>query len=607
MKNHTIPNHIDLKICLWHNFEMSKFPLYALSGYNKGLGIFYKRFVAGKAMGIIMNNLKFVITYFHNNMKIVSNLAENEHYKMEYEADDNHFRAKIVPKTEIELFRADVVFDYKFPDFSKFFGNGYQAWTTSKEYSSGEKMQDIMPIAAGRLRNVAGISADTRFVEFPKNAGEFYSHTYTYVKNENTFDFFGSLTEKQGFTVIYADMNKNTITFSKDVEGVTTADAYELFDMVMYSGSYDEVFDKYFSEMGLKKPRIDHMSGYTSWYNYFQKIDENIIIRDLNALDRFKEKVSIFQIDDGYETFVGDWLDYNPKKFPKGMNYIADEIHKKGYNAGIWLAPFNLQIKSRTYKEHPDWVIKENGRPQLGVFGWGGAYTMDIYNAEAREYIRHFFDVILNRWGYDMVKLDFLYSQCLTPRNNKSRGTIMCESMAFLRECCGDKLILGCGVPLGASFGYVDACRISCDVDLNYGGIYYNKLHVNNEIPSAQNAINNAVFRRHLNGRAFCNDPDVFFLRYSNLKFTMEQKLLLAGINHLLGGVLFVSDNAQEYKPHDVSNAFKFFSKPDVKILSADQCEDDFTIHCVLDGREQTLQFNIKTGKSNIKQLLDLK
>ena len=54
MKNHTISNYIDLKICLWHNFEMSEFPLYALSGYNKVLGIFYKRFVAGKAMGIIM-------------------------------------------------------------------------------------------------------------------------------------------------------------------------------------------------------------------------------------------------------------------------------------------------------------------------------------------------------------------------------------------------------------------------------------------------------------------------------------------------------------------------------------------------------------------------
>lgn len=554
-----------------------------------------------------MENLKFRITYFYKGLKIVSNLFENEHYKMEYELGENSFCAKIVPKTEITLFRTDAVFDYKFADFSKFFSNGYQAWTTSKEYSAGEKMQDIMAIAAGRLRNIAGISADTRFVEFPKNAGEFYSHTYTYVKKDDEFDFFGSLTEKQGFTVIYADMNNNTLTFSKDVEGVTAADEYELFDMVMLSGSYDEVFDFYFDAMGLAKPRIDHMSGYTSWYNYFQKIDENIIMRDLNALDKLSDSVSIFQIDDGYETFVGDWLDYNPKKFPKGMSYIADEIHKKGYNAGIWLAPFNLQRKSRMYKEHPDWVIRENGRPQLGVFGWGGAYTMDIYNSEARAYIRHFFDVILNRWGYDMVKLDFLYSQCLIPRNNKARGTIMCEAMAFLRECCGDKLILGCGVPLGAAFGYVDACRISCDVDLKYDGRFYNAMHVNNEIPSAQNAINNAIFRRHLNGRAFCSDPDVFFLRYSNLKFNMEQKLLLAGINHLFGSVLFVSDNAYEYKPNDIVNAAKFFSAPDVKILSADQNENDFTINCVLNGKKQTINFNIKSGESNIKQALNLK
>lgn len=116
-----------------------------------------------------------------------------------------------------------------------------------------------------------------------------------------------------------------------------------------------------------------------------------------------------------------------------------------------------------------------------------------------------------------------------------------------MRECVEDKIILGCGVPLGPAFGVVDACRISCDVDLTYGGKFYNSMSINNELPSAQNAINNSMFRRHLNGRAFLNDPDVFFLRDHNLKFTWEQKLLLAKINNLFGRVLFVSDNAEEY------------------------------------------------------------
>ena len=219
--------------------------------------------------------------------------------------------------------------------------------------------------------------------------------------------------------------------------------------------------------------------------------------------------------------------------------------------------------------------------------------------------MKHFFDVVLNGWGYDMVKLDFLYSQCMYPRYGKSRGQIMREAMAFLRECCGDKLILGCGVHHGASFGLIDACRISCDVDLKYGGKFYNKLHVNNEIPSAQNAITNAIFRRHLDGRAFCSDPDVFFLRYSNLDFTREQKLLLAGINHIFGNVLFVSDNAEEYTDSDIEVVKKAFSKSDVKVLSAGYVSgDDIEIRLLKDGAEQTLAFNMKTGRSNIAEIL---
>ncbi len=552
-----------------------------------------------------MKNLKFTVTYFENGIKKSASVQENDLYKIDYSLSDNSFKAKILPKKEISLYRIDVKFDYKFEDNSKFYCNGYQAWTTSREMAKSEKMKDVIFIAVNqKLKNLAGVSGDSRFVKVPKNAGEFYSHTYTYIRNGENVDLFGSLTERQGFTVIYGDMNNNTLTFSKDVEGVTVKDEYDLFDMFMTSGNYNQTFDDYFSQMGLKKPRIDRMSGYTSWYNYFQEIDEKIIIRDLNAMDKFKESVTVFQIDDGYETFVGDWLDPNPSKFPKGMKYVAEEIHKKGYKAGIWLAPFSLQKASRMFKEHKDWVICENGKPLKSVVAWGGAYAMDIYNKDAREYIKHFFDVILNDWGYDMVKLDFLYSQCILPRNNKSRGTIMCEAMEFLRECCGDKIILGCGVPLGAAFGYVDACRISCDVDLTYKGKYYNFFHVNNEVPSAQNAINNSIYRRHLDGRAFLNDPDVFFLRYSNLKFSMEQKKLLGEINHLFGNVLFVSDNAEEYKESDTELVKKFFASPTLFAENVERNGEDFEIILNDGSSRKKLNFNLKTGAGNIEEII---
>jgi len=557
-----------------------------------------------------MKVLSTEFTYFCGGIKYIDRSQDNANFKLEYDITENSIKARVTAKKTLTMHRADLDFEYVFKEGDKFFGNGYQSWTTSREYTSVDKMQPIIPIAKGRLENLAGISADTRFVQFPKDAGCFLSHCYTYIKSGKDVTLIGSMTERQGFTVIYADMLLNRLTLSKDVEGVTlnAGESYELFDVVIIKGTYDGVFDAYFKAMGVKKPKVEHMSGYTSWYNYFQKIDEKIILRDLNALDTVKDSVSIFQVDDGYETFVGDWTDDNPKKFPKGMKFIADEIHKKGYLAGIWIAPFSVQIKSETYKNHPDWVVKyDNGKPILGVVAWGGAYTLDLYNDEARSYIKSFFDTVLYDWGYDMVKLDFLYSQCMYPRNNKSRGTIMCEAMDFLRECCGDKLILGCGVPLGAAFGRVDACRISCDVDLKYEGKFYNKLGVNNEIPSAQNAIKNSIFRRHLDGRVFCNDPDVFFFRYSNLAFTTEQKVLLATINHIFGNVLFVSDNIEEYKGVDIDALRKVFKKSEFKVIDANYVSDsDIVIDLIKDGKETQLRFNLATGKSNVEDVIGI-
>ena len=553
-------------------------------------------------------NTEFI--YEANGLRYTDRSQNSDNFAFTCEITDTSIRASVTAKKPLTMKRADLDFSYPFKVGDKFFGNGYQSWTTSREYSAADKMKPITPIAKGRLKYLAGISADTRFVDFPTRAGSFVSHCYTYIKSEDGVTLLGSLTERQGFTVFYAHMPENHLTVSKDVEGVTlqAGETYDLFDVVIVKGTYNEVFDAYFKAMGVKKPVVEHMSGYTSWYNYFQKIDEKIILRDLNALDTVKDSVSVFQVDDGYETFVGDWTDKNPAKFPRGMKFIADSIHDKGYLAGIWIAPFSVQIKSQTYKKHPDWVVKyPNGKPILGVVAWGGAYTLDIYNEDARAYIKSFFDTVLCDWGYDMVKLDFLYSQCMYPRNNKARGTIMCEAMDFLRECCGDKLILGCGVPLGAAFGRVDACRISCDVDLIYGGKFYNKLGVNNEIPSAQNAIINSVFRRHLDGRVFCNDPDVFFFRYSNLGFNTEQKVLLAAINHICGNVLFVSDNAEEYKGVDVDALRTVFAKSTFKVLDANYVSaDDIVIDLEKDGKRMQLRFNLKTGKSNVEDIIGI-
>ena len=526
--------------------------------------------------------------------------------------DESGVKLTLIPSRPITLISASLEFWHEYEKNEKFFVNGYQSWTTSGEMSAEDIYRGTTPLAGVTkyTKDMAITSGDYAFTRYEPRPGFFHSFTYTYLRRGDEFELFGSLSERNGYTVFYSDMEKHIFSVEKDVEGLTISEPYEMFDIVRFVGGYDEVFDKYFAAMNLPaKKRIDRLTGYTSWYNYFQKIDENIILRDLKGLSRARESVNIFQIDDGYEPFVGDWLDYNGRDFPNGMKTIADAVHREGYLAGIWLAPFNVQRgKSRILKEHPDWLIRNpDGKPQLGCVAWGGAYTLDIYNPEVREHLKKVFDTVLNDWGYDMVKLDFLYSQCRTPRDNKTRGTIMCEAMDFLRECVGDKLILGCGVPLGPAFGVVDACRISCDVDLSYGGKFYNSMSINNELPSAQNAINNSMFRRHLNGRAFLNDPDVFFLRDRNLTFTWEQKLLLAKINNLFGRVLFVSDDAGEYSEAELEVLKETFRESDAKILDVKcvgaRADGNYEIKFIENGEEKLLYFNLFTGASNILEV----
>lgn len=456
--------------------------------------------------------------------------------------DESGVKLTLIPSRPITLISASLEFWHEYEKNEKFFVNGYQSWTTSGEMSAEDIYRGTTPLAGVTkyTKDMAITSGDYAFTRYETRPGFFHSFTYTYLRRGDEFEFFGSLSERNGYTVFYSDMEKHIFSVEKDVEGLTISEPYEMFDIV----------------------RV-----------------------------------------------VGDWLDYNGKDFPNGMKTIADAVHREGYLAGIWLAPFNVQRgKSRILKEHPDWLIRNpDGKPQLGCVAWGGAYTLDIYNPEVREHLKKVFDTVLNDWGYDMVKLDFLYSQCRTPRNNKTRGTIMCEAMDFLRECVGDKLILGCGVPLGPAFGVVDACRISCDVDLSYGGKFYNSMSINNELPSAQNAINNSMFRRHLNGRAFLNDPDVFFLRDHNLTFTWEQKLLLAKINNLFGRVLFVSDDAGEYSEAELKVLKETFRESDAKILDVKcvgaRADGNYEIKFIENGEEKLLYFNLFTGASNILEV----
>ncbi len=523
----------------------------------------------------------------------------SERFDLVDEGGEDAVKIVIYPHEEMKIELAELIYDHYFENKERFFGNGFQSWTSSREYKKGDVQYGLrslskLPIA----RDFSGASGDYRFCEYGRDL--YHGFSYCYFRIDEKVELVGSLNERTGYTVFYADMRENVFVAKKDVEGLTIASDYRLFDLVRCQGDYDKVFDEYFALYPRKNTgRVDHLAGYTSWYNYYQNINEEIILRDLNGLKRAGDSANIFQIDDGYESKVGDW-DIDENKFPNGLKPIVDKIHEQGLKAGLWYAPFAAQFNADIVKAHPDWLVRDkHNRKLVSGAAWGGFFALDFEKEEVRDYIKAYFDKVFDEWGFDMVKLDFLYAAAILPRNNKTRGQLMCEAMDFLRECCRDKIILGCGVPLAPAFGVVDACRISCDVEYTFKEKFYVKV-TNQEIISAKMAMVNSVYRRHLNGRIWANDPDVFFLRDGGMKkagYTMQQKRLLATVNHMFGNVLFVSDDIGEYDSEKMEILLDAYKKFDGKIISAENIAPEIIkVVFVQGGKKQMLVFDDVKG-----------
>src|SRR5450830_632179 len=158
-------------------------------------------------------------------------------------------------------------------------------------------------------------------------------------------------------------------------------------------------------------------------------------------------------------------------------------------------------------------------------------------NPAVRSYLRDVFNMDMHTWHFDLVKLDFLYAACRKAPEGKTRGQVMSESMQFLRDIIGDKLILGCGVPLGPAFGQVDFCRIGGDVALKWEDRLLSTIHYRERV-STVCALRNAISRRNLNGMTFWND--FFFINMADTvnSLTEAQRRTLFLVNQSMGGLI---------------------------------------------------------------------
>ncbi len=504
-------------------------------------------------------------------------------------------KVSVIPRAEIKIHRLELVAEYEFHQDEKIFLNGYQSWTDSAEHGLQDRQKGI-PLL-GRIVNPyfqLRKYGDYDFIRQPSAPGEFHGFSYGYIKKQgsNQITLLGSLNEQNAFTVIRFTAAAKEIRVSMECNNLATDKPVTALQLLCVTDEENKAFDQWFSAMELPAVKTPEITGWTSWYDHYENISSDIINQNLEAFTNTNLPIEIFQIDDGFQTATGDWLSIDKAKFPEGLAPVVDRIHKSGYKAGLWLAPFSAQKNSELAKQHPEWLLRDGkGKPVQAGINWGGFYALDIYNQEFRDHLAEVFNTVLNEWGFDMVKLDFLYGACLAPETQgRTRGAVMHDGMKLLRELTGSKLILGCGVPLASAFGLVDYCRIGCDVSLDWDdGFRGSQIH--RERPSTLNSLANAIGRRHLDGRAFRNDPDVFILRDRNTKLSGAEKETLFRINAVTGALVFTSDNVAEYS--DTRKKMFESLKAKKKIESVESDSGTYTISYTEGGKEHILFANL--------------
>lgn len=297
-------------------------------------------------------------------------------------------------------------------------------------------------------------------------------------------------------------------------------------------------------------------TGWCSWYFFYESVTEQDVISNLEFIHKNNMPVEYIQIDMGWEQRLGDW--YANYEFPNGMKWMADQIHAKGYKAGIWLCPFWVELRSWVHREHPEWLLK-NKKGDLIIFHCHiDGYVIDTTIPEARKWITETFHRISQEWGYDYVKIDFLRAISMYPdvkyANAATRAQALRMGLEAVREGVGpETLIMSCGGHFGPALGIAGAARTSGDVDAYW--------------ESVKTMYKWNILRYWMNGRWWYNDPDCVMLRgpeegvpgsiaaYKQVErgtFTDTEVKTILTLLRATGGMVFLGDDMPQLKKEKI-------------------------------------------------------
>jgi alpha-galactosidase len=387
----------------------------------------------------------------------------------------------------------------------RYYRHGWQSWSLAA-------WTDLSPLPVQKPAIFHPLQVDAEHVLDPNPNGA----------------WLGAVELEDGSVLLLGALGLDThVSFGQNqLSGSCGAESVEWF---IAHGQEMVIFQEYAEELGVRfgeskknvAPRV-----WCSWYSLYTMIDEAVLYKTFDKLGDLP--FDVLQVDDGWQMDIGDW-EANAK-FPSGMKALADRIKFTGRRAGLWLAPLIASKSSKLFHEHPDWFLRdETGRFVSAGFNWGHPlFALDTTHPEVTSWL-----VALMRqvraWGFDYLKLDFLYGGALKGKRFKDmpREAAYRESLRVMREAMGtDAFFLTCGTPILPALGLCDAIRIGPDVANVWDNYRNAELFYNPSTPSTKNGIRTTLHRLWLKPLLHI-DPDVAYFESTKNSLTKEQKRLL--------------------------------------------------------------------------------
>ena len=137
--------------------------------------------------------------------------------------------------------------------------------------------------------------------------------------------------------------------------------------------------------------------------------------------------VERFVVDDGWfgsrrddTSGLGDWQiaqDVWPDG-PKSLKALADYVHAKGMEFGLWFEPEMVNPDSDVARNHPDWILS----PTTGRLPLQGRtqQVLDLTNPDAFDYIYGCMDQLVGELGIDYIKWD--HNKLVTEPGSRRSG-----------------------------------------------------------------------------------------------------------------------------------------------------------------------------------------